>query len=129
MFRATFLLKFWHAIYKTDLKHAVTMPLHQGYYLTCIYSCIKFYCPTVRRSWIIEGVYLRCHLGRSEIFSFRCLVNFLSLFTWYKPKWNSLRVLFHCGHFDKNEISFRLIKYHVNTTRNEIIWKETFAHE
>ena len=29
--------------------------------------------------------------------------------------------------FDKNEISFRVIKY-VNTTRNEILWKETSAH-
>ena len=28
---------------KIDLKHAVTMLLHQGCYLTCIYSCIKFY--------------------------------------------------------------------------------------
>ena len=28
--------------YKTDLKYAVTMPLHQEYFLTCIYSCIKF---------------------------------------------------------------------------------------
>ena len=25
------------------------------------------------------------------------------------PKWNSLRVLFHCSHFDRNEISFRVI--------------------
>ena len=32
--------------------------------------------------------------------------------------WNSLWVLFHCGHFDTNEISFRLIKYHVNSSRN-----------
>ena len=28
--------------------------------------------------------------------------------------------LFHCGHFEKNEISFWVIKYHVNSTRNEI---------
>ena len=41
---------------------------------------------------------------------------------------NLLRVLFYCGHFDRNEISFRVIKYHVNTTRNETIWKETSAH-
>ena len=27
---------------------------------------------------------------------------------------------FHIGHFDRNEISFRVIKYHVNTTRNEM---------
>ena len=43
------------------------------------------------------------------------------------PKRNSSQVLFHCGHFDRNEISFRVIKY-VNATRNEIIWKETSAH-
>ena len=36
--------------YKTDLKHGVTMPLHQRHFLTCIYSCIKFYCPSVRGS-------------------------------------------------------------------------------
>ena len=33
---------------------------------------------------------------------------------------NSLRVLFHCGHFDRNEISFWMIKYNVSTTRNEM---------
>ena len=25
---------------------------------------------------------------------------------------------FHIGHFDRNEISFRVIEYHVNTTQN-----------
>ena len=71
---------------------------------------------------------MRFHSGWNEIFSFRCLVNFLQLFTWYKPKWNSLRVLFHCGHFDRNEISLRMINYYGSTTLNEIIWKETSAH-
>ena len=33
---------------------------------------------------------------------------------------------FHIGHFDKNEISFRVIKYHVNTTRNEML---THVHQ
>ena len=28
---------------------------------------------------------------------------------------------FHIGHFDRNEISFRVIEYHVNTTRNEML--------
>ena len=27
---------------------------------------------------------------------------------------------FYIGHFERNEISFRVIKYHVNTTRNEM---------
>ena len=27
---------------------------------------------------------------------------------------------FHVGHFDRNEISFRVIEYHVNTTWNEM---------
>ena len=31
----------------------------------------------------------------------------------YIPKSNSLRVLFNCSHFGRNEISFRVIKYHV----------------
>ena len=34
--------------YKIDLKHAVTMPLHQEYSLACIYGCMKFYCLKVR---------------------------------------------------------------------------------
>ena len=25
-----------------------------------------------------------------------------------------------CGHFDRNEFLFRVIKYHVNTTQNEV---------
>ena len=27
---------------------------------------------------------------------------------------------FDIGHFERNEISFRMIKYHVDTTRNEM---------
>ena len=34
--------------------------------------------------------------------------------------WNSMWYGFHIGHFDINEISFRLNKYHVNTTQNEM---------
>ena len=39
--------------------------------------------------------------------------------------WNSMRVQIsylklNAGHFDRNEISFWVIKYHVNTTRNEM---------
>ena len=34
--------------------------------------------------------------------------------------------VFHIGHFDKNKISFRVIKYHVNTTRNEML---THVHQ
>ena len=34
--------------------------------------------------------------------------------------WTSLRVLFHCSHLDRNEISLQVIKYHVNTTGNEM---------
>ena len=33
---------------------------------------------------------------------------------------------FHIGNFGKNEISFRVIKYHVNTTRNEML---TLVHQ
>ena len=54
--------------------------------------------------------------------------NFLQLFTWCNPKINSLGVLSNCGHFDKNEISFGVIKYRKNSTSNEIIWKETSPH-
>ena len=36
--------------------------------------------------------------------------------------WNSMRVYrFHIDDFDKNEILFRVIKYHVTITRNEIL--------
>ena len=31
------------------------------------------------------------------------------------PKWNSLLVLFHSGNFDRNETSFWVLKYYVNT--------------
>ena len=44
----SFLKKLWHT-----LKQIWIMPLHQGHCLTCIYSCINFYCPKVRRSWVI----------------------------------------------------------------------------
>ena len=39
--------------YKTDLKHAVAVPLHQWYCVTCLCSCIKLYCPKMRGSWVI----------------------------------------------------------------------------
>ena len=35
-------------------------------------------------------------------------------FKWIEAKWNSKRYGFHIGHFDRNEISFRVIKCHVN---------------
>ena len=50
--------------------------------------------------------------------SLRCSVSSLLVFTWIEAKWNSKRYGFHIGHFDRNEISFRVIKY-VSTTRNE----------
>ena len=51
--------------------------------------------------------------------SLRCSVSSLFVFTWIKLKWNSKRYGFHIGYFDRNKISFRVIKY-VNTTRNEM---------
>ena len=33
---------------KTNSKHAVVMPLHHTFCLTCFYNCIKLYCPKVR---------------------------------------------------------------------------------
>ena len=36
-------IKIW-THFKKDLKPAVTIPLHQRYYLTYIYGYIKFYC-------------------------------------------------------------------------------------
>ena len=33
---------------------------------------------------------------------------------------------FHISHFDKNDISFRVIKYHINITQNEM---PTHAHQ
>ena len=65
---------------------------------------------------------MRFHFGRNEIFSFQCLFNFL-----FQTEMKLMRVLFHCSHFDKNESSFRVIKF-VNTTGNKIIRKETSAH-
>ena len=37
-------------------------------------------------------------------------------------------MLFLCDHFDRNEISFRVINCHINTNRNEIVRKETSVH-
>ena len=39
--------------HKTDFKHWVTMPSNQEYCMTCICSCIKFYFPRLRQSWVI----------------------------------------------------------------------------
>ena len=33
---------------KAGSRHAIAIPLHQAYCLTCFYSYIKFYCPQVR---------------------------------------------------------------------------------
>ena len=49
-----------------------------------------------------------------------CLVSSLLMFTLIEAKWNSNRYGFHFGHFDQNEISFQFIKYHLNTTQNEM---------
>ena len=35
------------------MKHAIRMPSHQGYCVTYIYGCIKFYGPALRGSWYI----------------------------------------------------------------------------
>ena len=72
--------------------------------------------------WNLEYIYMRFHFGRNEIFSYQCLFNFL-----LQTEMKLMRVLFHCSHFDKNESSFRVIKF-VNTTGNKIIRKETSAH-
>ena len=50
------------------------------------------------------------------------LVNLLKLFTRNTPIWNSFRALFHCGPFERNEISFSVIKCYVNITPK---WKHT----
>ena len=49
---ATFFLKALIP-YKNDLKHAVTVPSHWRNYLVFIYSCINFYCPTLRGAWVM----------------------------------------------------------------------------
>ena len=37
--------------YITDLKHDVTMLLHQGHCLICVCSCMNFHCQNVRGSY------------------------------------------------------------------------------
>ena len=50
---------------------------------------------------------MRFHFKWNEIFLIRCLVNHLvKMFTWNITKRNSLRVLFHCSQFDKNNFFF-----------------------
>ena len=48
-----FLLKFSHII--KQIWSNVTIPLHQECCLTFIYCCIKFYCPNLGESWVIEA--------------------------------------------------------------------------
>ena len=36
--------------------------------------------------------------------------------------------MFHCGHFDREEISFLVINFMLTPPRNESIRKETSAH-
>ena len=71
-----------------------------------LYQKIFFTRPLVLKIFKLEGVYMRFHF---EIISIRRLDNFLYMFTGNTPKWNSLRVLSHCGPFDRNEISFWVI--------------------
>ena len=89
------------------------------------YQKIFFTRPLVLKIFKLEGVYMRFHF---EIISIRHLDNFLYMFTGNTPKWNSLRVLSHCGPFDRNEISFWVINVSSALPRNEIIRKETYAH-
>ena len=63
----------------------------------------------------LTSVYVRFHFGRDEFFQYgfrsicyNCLHEY--------PEWNLLQVLYHRGHFDRNEISFRLIRCYINTT-------------
>ena len=82
---------------------------------------------TYSNSLKLEYVHMRGEMNsnRHEIsfrlkISLRCSVSSLLVFTWIEAKWTAKRYGFHIGHFDRNEISFRVIKYHVNTTRNEM---------
>ena len=55
----------------------------------------------------IEGVYMRFHFGVRSI-SYNCLHD--------AARTELVTGVFHCGHFDRNEISFRVIKYLTNNT-------------
>ena len=64
---------------------------------------------------------MRFHFGRNEIFSISVSVQFPVTVYMIQPAMKLIVGAIHCGHFDRNEVSFRVIKYHVNTTRNETI--------
>ena len=49
---ATFFLKALIS-YKNELQRAVTIPSHWRNYVVFIYSCINFYCPTLRGAWVM----------------------------------------------------------------------------
>ena len=55
---------------------------------------------------------MRFHFGLIEIFCF----GVSSIF--YNCLHNISRKNTHCGHFDRNGISFRVIKCHISTTGN-----------
>ena len=75
---------------------------------------------TVFRNNIFEyekpllALFLRLHFGWNEIFSIRCLVNALWQFSWNTPSKTQCEWI-HFGHFDRNEVSFGLVKYYIGT--------------
>ena len=76
----------------------------------------------------VEGVYMRFHFRQNEIFYFG--VWSISSSCLHDTTRNET----HCGCYftavilTGMKIHFGGIKYHANTTRNEIIWKETSGH-
>ena len=69
---------------------------------------------------------MRLHFGRNEIFSIQCLVNLITVYVKY-PEMKLIAGVISLGHFDRNEISFRIINVMEAVPRNGIILKETSA--
>ena len=79
-------------------------------------------------SKFVRDFYMKFYFGWNEIFWARCLVSILQLFTHNTQKLNTLEMLFHCSHFDRNKISFWVTKsLRENCSYSEFFWS-VFSH-
>ena len=90
--------------------------------------CLPLLTSEIKTKMHLWGGWL--HEFRSGEINFFNSVSNQPLITIYMkyPEKNSLRVSFHCRHFDRNKNSFRVIKCNVNNTQNEIIRNEMSTH-
>ena len=88
----------------TEFHICISVPLSFWlWHLICACGC---YGVLLKEKGYLEGLYMKFHFKRNELFSVRCLVNLSKLLTWNTLNWNSSRVLFQCGHSDRMRFYF-----------------------